>query len=220
MTRIDWFVGIWHGSILLSSHVVVSKPVTQDSADVAAIAPPGVSVANDQKPSSNSTSTSFSNLTDFDFGIRCFNEDDPRVNPTNLEACKLTQDLIITRDSHEGISPFEVQQWAYQPAPEGFHEVPDQWVALHHKKHRGDNPCRVVVSSGKPTDRDSFRLLDVGLGVGKILDQCLSASKGGWGGLTPIGANKGFFVAVDGYAPPRTATTRPSHAAATAMAVS
>ena len=132
--------------------------------------------------------------------LRCFTEDDKRFYPTTVEACDWSNEYVLSRDE---VDPLAEQRWAFKPAPEDWHEVPDQWIAKV-PRQMSTYSCRIVLTAGANQDRDSFRLVDVALGVKKVIRECLEpAEKTHLGGLTEIGNIKGFFVAVDGYVPGR-----------------
>lgn len=196
----DWTaatLGLFHLASLCSSLSVPGPPIRL-------INPPSLNNDADRNSSFPITYTTLEEVfrnttTTLPGGIHCFTGEDEHVNPTSPQACKWTQDYVLRRDFPT--MPLDVQHFAYKPAPEGWHGVPDQWV-VQWRETPQTYPCRIVVASREKTDEDSFSLLNIASAAQTVIDVCLVPNeKGKRGGLMPVGRTRAFFVAVDGFGP-------------------
>lgn len=65
-----------------------------------------------------------------------------------------------------------------------------------------DLGCQILLTTGLLDAVDTFSLVEVAVVAQRVMDECVPISKTGLGGLGLIGNRQGFFVAVNGPAPP------------------
>ena len=198
-------IAIW--ALMLQSTRALSLPASQPPD--ASVSSPSLSINSSVPDSTLSTedlstfNLTASNSTDTDLPpIKCFGAGEEHYYPTTVQACDFSLDAVLKRDLPD-FGPLDYQTFAHKPAPEGFHSVPDMWIALDSGGIFSAKECRIFISTTEKTDRDRFRLVDIASDANRIVRECLEPREGkvGLGGLVLMARENGFFIVVDGFGP-------------------
>ncbi|KAL9613296.1 MAG: hypothetical protein Q9167_002163 [Letrouitia subvulpina] len=117
--------------------------------------------------------------------VHCFEPTDREIAPISLHDCQISQEMMLHEPGY-----LEPRIWSHVPPRPNTRQVPEHWPFGN---------CDIILTCHNLQAVDTFRLLDVGLAVKAILDQCPPRRKyDPLGGVTNVGHGRSFYVLVNG----------------------